>query len=127
MYTHQDWKTVILKGSSVNPDLNTARRNNTPIETRNKFNNKTNNANNSSNPSVNARKLEEETEDFHLKKVPTSVGNAIERARLANKLTRSDLAKALNFKEKYIEEVEKGTAIYNGQHLSKIKTRLGIK
>jgi ribosome-binding protein aMBF1 (putative translation factor) len=130
MYSHQDWTPVILKKreksyNTSEKDVNEARRNNKAIETHNKlYNNKPNNV---SNPSINARKLEQETEDFHLKKVPTDIGKAIERGRIAKKLTRSQLAQSFNFKEKYIEEIEKGSALYNGSDLARIKRFLEIK
>lgn len=125
MYPHQDWTTVVLKKRQPDNDVNAARRNDKPIETHQKaYNNK---PTSSSNPSINARKLDQETEDFHLKKVPKDIGKAIERARIAKQLTRGKLAQSLNLKEKYIEEVEKGTALYNGQCLAKIKAFLDIK
>lgn len=119
--SHQDWQTVVLRNkkqkqySTSEQDINVARRNNMQIETRTKV---------VSQPQL--RKVEMETEDFHVKKVPTSVGKDIERARVAKKLTQEALAKALNMQPKQINEIERGQALYDGQLLSKVKRYLGI-
>lgn len=129
MNTHQDWETVVFrkkpqKYGTTEQDINKARRQDANIDTHKKtdVSNK-----NLQNQSVNTRKLDAETEDFHHKKVPTEVAKAIERGRIAKKLTQDALARALNMQSREINEIEKGQALYNGQVLAKIKKFLDIK
>lgn len=122
---NQDWQTVVFKKKpqkygTGEQDINAARRNNLNIETHKKV------GGNAGNASINIRKVEGETEDFHHKKVPIEVAKAIEKGRLAKKLSQEALAKSLNMPKAEINEIERGTAIYNGQTLSKIKRFLGI-
>lgn len=126
MYSHQDWQTVVIrkkpqKYGSGEQDINAARRNNMNIDTVKKQA-----ASQTANASINIRKVEGETEDFHHKKVPIDVAKSIEKARLERKLTQEALAKSLNMPKADINEIERGTAIYNGQQLAKIKRFLGI-
>ena len=124
---HQDWQTVVFKKriskyGQTEKDINAARRQNATVVT----SAKTHVNNKSGNSSINTRKVEEETEDFHHKRVPMEVAKAIERARLEKRLTQDALAKSLNMPTRDINEIEKGVAIYNGQLLAKIKHFLGI-
>ena len=72
-------------------------------------------------------KLDENDEVMAIKYVPREVGTLITNARVANKLTRKELANKLNLKEDVITNIENGTAIYNGNQVAKIKKCLGIK
>lgn len=116
--SYQDWETVTFKKkhNHVKQNVNLALQNNMAVETIRKpvHNN------------IATRKLENETEDFHVKRVPISVGKDIEKARVAKKLTQDALAKSLNLNARVINDIEKGNAVYDGQLLSKIKRFLGI-
>ena len=51
----------------------------------------------------------------------------IQKARLSKNLTQKQLAKQLSIPPNIINDIENGKAIYNGQQISKIKRKLGIK
>lgn len=126
----QDWQTIILRKKQPNfttseQNINAARRQNLAINTDVKTS-AVNKSTNVINASVNSRKLDNETEDFHLKKVPMDVAKVIEKGRLAKKLTQDALAKSLNMQAKQINEIERGQALYNGQQLARIKRFLGV-
>ena len=78
------------------------------------------------NESVNKSKIDNETEQFHHKKVPKDIAQSIVTGRCNKKMTQEALAKALNMQQKEIAEIETCKAIYNGGHLAKIKRYLGI-
>ena len=122
--SHQDWQTVVIrkrqpKWDSSEKSVNAARRNDIAIDTIRK-------QKHGGNASINKAKLDQETEDFHLKKVPMDIAKSIEKGRIAKKLSRDDLAKALSIPAQEINEIERGQALYNGERLAKIKRYLGI-
>lgn len=59
-------------------------------------------------------------------RVGTQTGKAITQARVNAKLTQAQLAVRLNMQEKYIKDVEAGTAIENKAHLAKIRRALNM-
>lgn len=69
-------------------------------------------------------KLDENDEVIAIKKVSKEISNLIIQGRVANKLTRKQLANKLNFKEDIIADIETGNAIYNGDQIAKIKKAL---
>jgi putative transcription factor len=75
----------------------------------------------------NLAKLEEETEEFHLPKVPLSLAKQIQQARNAKKMTQADLAKAINEKASVINQYERGEAIPETAVLAKLEKALGVK
>jgi ribosome-binding protein aMBF1 (putative translation factor) len=62
-----------------------------------------------------------------LKYVPKDICNLIIQARVAQKLTRDDLAKRLNMKVDVLANIELGKAIYDGKTIANIKKNLNIK
>mmetsp|Transcript_35276 Transcript_35276/g.140192 ORF Transcript_35276/g.140192 Transcript_35276/m.140192 type:complete len:81 (-) Transcript_35276:1195-1437(-) len=60
-------------------------------------------------------KLDAETEDFHHKKVSTSMAQDIQKARLSKKMTQAQLAQRINEKPQIINDYEAGRAIPNQQ------------
>ena len=62
-----------------------------------------------------------------LPKVPKSLGQAIQKARLARKLTQKQLAQQLNIKPHIINQYESGKAIKDPVIISKIRNALQIK
>lgn len=61
------------------------------------------------------------------KKIDKELSRAIQQARLSKGLTQKDLAKQLSLQPNIINDIECAKAIYNGQQISKIKRKLGIK
>ena len=71
------------------------------------------------------KKLEDSTEEFKHATVDKSLSKAITAARLAKKMTQSDLAKAINERPQIIQQYESGGAIPNPQILGKLDRALG--
>ncbi|XP_078428068.1 multiprotein bridging factor 1C [Wolffia australiana] len=76
---------------------------------------------------VNARKLDEQTEPVALDRVPAEVRLAIQKARIAKKLSQVDLAKAICEKPQVVQEYESGKAVPNQAVLSKMERILEVK
>lgn len=68
-----------------------------------------------------------ESGDLKHKKIDKELSQAIQQARLSKGLTQKDLAKQLSLQPNIINDIECGKAFYNGQQISKIKRKLGIK
>ena len=74
----------------------------------------------------NLAKLENDTENFAVKKVDASLSKAIQQARIAKSMTQKALATAINEKPQVIQQYESGQAIPNPQILNKLDRALGI-
>ncbi|KAL0490488.1 multiprotein-bridging factor [Acrasis kona] len=74
---------------------------------------------------TNARKLEEEDEDFHVNRVGREVAMKIQQARTEKNMTRSELANAINEKVSVLSEIENGNAVMNLAIIAKIERALG--
>jgi len=73
-------------------------------------------------------KLENETEDFHVEKVNTSVSKAIQLGRQQKSMTQKDLAAKIQEKPTVVNDYESGRAANpNQQILAKMERALGIK
>lgn len=103
---HQDWKSVVLNKSK-------------PVVTKEIVPRVVKNNNSSV-------KLDENDEVITIKKVPHETSLLLTQARIANKLTRKQLANKLNLREDIIADIETGAAIYNGDQIAKIKKALTI-
>jgi len=73
----------------------------------------------------NARKIEEEDEDFHLNRVGHDLALAISQARSAKNMTRNELANIINEKVQVVAEAENPNAVVNHLIVSKIERALG--
>ncbi|XP_043707890.1 multiprotein-bridging factor 1c-like [Telopea speciosissima] len=76
---------------------------------------------------VNARKLDEETEPATLNRIAANVRQAIQKARLAKKMSQADLAKQINEKLQLVQEYENGKAVPNQAVLVKMERVLEVK
>merc|ERR1719245_2779549 len=74
----------------------------------------------------NAKKLDEETENFKHETVSHDFKLALQQARLAKKMTQAQLASAINEKGSVINEYESGKAIPNGAIVNKLNRSLGV-
>eukprot|EP01024_Parvocaulis_polyphysoides_P017263 TRINITY_DN17632_c0_g2_i1.p4 TRINITY_DN17632_c0_g2~~TRINITY_DN17632_c0_g2_i1.p4 ORF type:complete len:167 (-),score=34.10 TRINITY_DN17632_c0_g2_i1:136-636(-) len=132
-FSGQDWEPVVIrkkpqKASQQNSQqaVNAARRTGGQVETVKKYAAASNASHGSTGTGQSARKLEEETENFHHDRVSTDLKKAIQSARLAKKMSQADLAKAINEKPNVIQEYETGKAIPNPQVLAKLSRVLGV-
>ncbi|KAL2916054.1 multiprotein-bridging factor 1 [Polyrhizophydium stewartii] len=75
-----------------------------------------------------AAKIDNETETFHVERVPLSLGKTIQQARQAKGLTQKDLATKINEKQPVVNDYESGRATNpNQQILAKMERVLGVK
>mmetsp|Transcript_35277 Transcript_35277/g.140193 ORF Transcript_35277/g.140193 Transcript_35277/m.140193 type:complete len:133 (-) Transcript_35277:1111-1509(-) len=121
----QDWTPTILGGNNRRPSkasMNQAARDG-KIETEKKYGA----GGNKKGSDANMAKLDAETEDFHHKKVSTSMAQDIQKARLSKKMTQAQLAQRINEKPQIINDYEAGRAIPNQQIIGKIERALGVK
>lgn len=131
----QDWEPVVLqkrahaKASELKDPkaVREAMRSGAAVEAVKKFDAGSNRSGSTANPGMNARKLEEETDVLTHQTVPTEVKTAIQKARLAAKLSQAQLAQKINEKEQIVKEYESGKAIPNQQVLAKMERVLGVK
>jgi ribosome-binding protein aMBF1 (putative translation factor) len=104
---HQDWKTIVVKNKreekASKPKINNEQQKLNSIEKK-----------------VENDKLKHKTITLELRK-------NIEKARCLKKLTQKQLANNINFPLQFISDIESGKAIYNHQHINKIKRYLKLK
>ena len=107
---HQDWNTVTLKTKKT-------------IKQENKQNTKK-----LSQAQQRDNKLLKKAENDELKhdKVPQELRTQIIQTRASLKWKQKDLAQKCNFPVTVISEIESGKAIYNPQHINKIKRILKL-
>ncbi|XP_063713443.1 endothelial differentiation-related factor 1 homolog [Symsagittifera roscoffensis] len=77
--------------------------------------------------SKNTAKLDRETEELKVDKVPLTVAKAIQQARAAKEWSQKDLATKVNEKQSVINEYESCKAVPNQQVLGKLERTLGVK
>ncbi|XP_010249785.1 PREDICTED: multiprotein-bridging factor 1c [Nelumbo nucifera] len=127
----QDWEPVVLHKSKPNAQalrdpkaVNQALRSGAAVQTVKKFD-----AGSNKKPAtvVNARKLDEGTEPAALDKVSTEVRQAIQKARLAKKMSQAELAKLINERTLVVQEYENGKAVPNQAVLAKMEKVLKVK
>ena len=105
---HQDWKTIIIKNPKQNVKNSTK-----------KINNNTN---------VKKISIEKKADNDELKhkQLSTDLRISIQKARCSKNLTQKDLAQKINVSHQIISDIESGKAIYNEQHINKLKRFLKI-
>ncbi|KAM0933438.1 putative transcription factor Lambda-DB family [Dioscorea sansibarensis] len=130
----QDWEPVVLSkrkpksGDLKDPKaVNQALRAGATVETVRKHDAGSNKKAASSGPVVYARKLDEQTEPAGFDKVAPEVRAAIQKARLAKKMSQAELAKLINERTQVVQEYESGKAVPNQAVLAKMERVLGVK
>tara|TARA_B100000900_G_scaffold398772_1_gene400529 strand:- start:463 stop:831 length:369 start_codon:yes stop_codon:yes gene_type:complete len=112
---HQDWKQIIIhtKHNNVN-DSNVKKTK--VVKNKNGEKNKIDN------------KLDKKVEDGDMKHkiISLKLRQEIQKRRTSQNLTQKDLATKVNLPVIVINEIESGKAIYNHQHMNKIKRFLKI-
>ncbi|KAL5975146.1 Multiprotein-bridging factor 1c [Asimina triloba] len=78
-------------------------------------------------PAMNARKLDEETEPGSLARVSAEVRQAIQKARLAKKMSQAELGKLINERPQVVQDYENGKAVLNQLVLAKMEKVLEVK
>ena len=104
---HQDWKTIIIKKPKEN------------------VKNSTKKINNDVQKKISVEKKAEEG-DLKQKKITLELRQDIMKARTAKSLTQKQLASSINLPLQIISDIESGKALYNPQHISKIKRYLKL-
>lgn len=75
---------------------------------------------------VGTKKVEKNLESFEHKKIPKSIAEAIQRARLELKLTQAQLAKKINEHPSVVNDIEACRGVYNPVHINKTLKALGL-
>lgn len=112
---HQDWKQIIIhsKHKNINDSNNKKTK---VVKNKNGEKNKIDN------------KLDKKVEDGDMKHkiISLKLRQEIQKRRTSQNLTQKDLATRVNLPTTVINEIESGKAIYNHQHMNKIKRFLKI-
>jgi ribosome-binding protein aMBF1 (putative translation factor) len=106
---HQDWKTIVIR---KNPKKNVA--------------NSKKKIDNTVLKKISIEK-KAEADDLHHKQLTVELRQSIQKARCAKSLTQKQLANNVNLSQQIISDIESGKAIYNAQHINKIKRHLKLK
>ncbi|PFH31338.1 putative multiprotein bridging factor type 1 family transcriptional co-activator [Besnoitia besnoiti] len=129
---HQDWEPVSWnksgqrqKGVTKDQEINQALRRGDGVETEKKFLGGQNKATKGG-LCTNARKVEEDTGDYHVERVSADFSRALQQARQAKKMTQAQLAQAINEKPSVVNDYESGRAIPNGAVVQKLNRALGV-
>lgn len=110
-FDHQDWKTIIVKSK-----LGTNKQPEKKVTVKKKPNNSN---------IINIEK-KADNDDLKHKKIPDELRIKIIQARNSKKYTQKQLAIMCNLPLNIINDIESGKAIYNHQHINKIKRTLKI-
>ena len=105
---HQDWKTVIV--SKPKTDEKSSKKKPSNITLKN----------------VSVEKKAEEG-NLEQKKYTLELRQSIMKGRSAKSLTQKQLASSINLPIQVISDIESGKALYNPQHINKIKRFLKLK
>eukprot|EP00042_Codosiga_hollandica_P012170 m.27332 g.27332 ORF g.27332 m.27332 type:complete len:142 (+) comp39699_c0_seq1:153-578(+) len=127
-----DWDTVTVlrkkapTGAAARSAsaVNAAQRTGAEVEVTKKFSAATNSTHK---PTASAVKVDAETEDFHIDRVPLKVSQLIQQGRAAKGLTQKELATKINEKPQVIGDYEAGRSIPDPAILGKIERIVGIK
>tara|TARA_Y100000817_G_scaffold276464_1_gene237945 strand:+ start:122 stop:478 length:357 start_codon:yes stop_codon:yes gene_type:complete len=108
-FDHQDWKQVIVRKKKTKGELNTNPK--------------------PSQASQKAKSIEKKADEGNLKHkhITKELRLQIQQARNSKGLTQKQLANNCQLTQQIINDIESGKAIYNHQHINKIKRHLKIK
>ena len=104
---HQDWKTIIIKKPKENVKSSIKK------------------VNNDSQKIISVEKKAEDG-DLKQKKITLELRQEIMKARNSKSITQKQLASSINLPLQIISDIESGKALYNPQHISKIKRYLKL-
>ena len=118
--SHQDWTPVVFNKKTDNNKNN----NKKGCE---KENPTTTSSSSSSLSNVGVYKAASDDDVKKTKYVLKTTSQAIMSARAEKKMTQKELAQKCNMDVSIINEIERGTCVYNATHLNKIQSVLGVK
>ena len=105
---HQDFKTIVIKKPKDN------------------IKNATKKVNNDSLKIISVEKKAEDG-DLKQKKISIDLRQEIMKVRCYKSLTQKQLASSINLPVQTISDIESGKALFNSQHINKIKRSLKLK
>ena len=107
---HQDWKTIVVHKPKTSDKVKNASKkpSNTTLK----------------NASIEKKA---ESDDLHHKQLTLKLRQDIMKARTAKSLTQKQLASSINLPQQVISDIESGKAIYNANHINKIKRFFKLK
>ena len=107
---HQDWKTIIVHKPKTSDKVKNASKkpSNTTLK----------------NASIEKKA---ESDDLHHKQLTLKLRQDIMKGRSAKSITQKQLANSINLPQQVISDIESGKAIYNANHINKIKRFLKLK
>ncbi|KAI0282157.1 ylMBF1 [Russula aff. rugulosa BPL654] len=134
MSNNVDWDSKLVIGQKAkaakvtknSSDLNGARRAGAVVATEKKVVGGANKARQGTDHQRVA-KLDRENEVAPPAKVASSVGRAMQTARMELKLSQKEVAQKINEKPSVLQDYESGKAIPNAQILAKLERTLGVK
>jgi len=102
-FYHQDWKTIVVK-KNTNKNIESTKKklNNTTLK-KISIENKADN------------------DDLKHKQISLDMRKNIQKARCDKNMTQKELANRVNLSVQIISDIESGKAIYNEQHINKLK------
>ena len=107
---HQDWKQVVIGQKKSKTKSPKTKREKNPENRK-------------------LLKIEKKAENDELKhdKITKELRTKIQQGRASKGLTQKQLANNVNLPQQIISDIESGKAIYNAQHINKIKRHLKLK
>jgi ribosome-binding protein aMBF1 (putative translation factor) len=107
---HQDWKTIVVHKPKTSDKVKNASKkpSNTTLK----------------NASIEKKA---ESDDLHHKQLTLKLRQDIMKGRSAKSITQKQLANSINLPQQVISDIESGKAIYNANHINKIKRFLKLK
>lgn len=107
---HQDWKPVIVRTKQNNTTSQVNQYKSNPYQQK-------------------AKSIEKKADNDELKhkEITILMRQSIQKGRAAKGFTQKQLAQKCGVTVKIINDIESGKAIYNHNHLNKIRKHLGIK
>jgi putative transcription factor len=112
--SHQDWTPVVFSKKS-DKKSNNEKEKTTPSSS------------SSSLSSVGVYKASSDDDVKKTKYVSKNTSQAIMSARSEKKMTQKELAQKCNMDVSIVNEIERGTCVYNATHVNKIQSVLGAK
>jgi putative transcription factor len=118
--SHQDWTPVVFNKKTDN-------NKNDNKKGCEKENATSSSSSSSSLSNVGVYKATSDDDVKKTKYVSKTTSQAIMSARTEKKMTQKELAQKCNMDVSIINEIERGTCVYNATHVNKIQSVLGVK
>jgi putative transcription factor len=116
--SHQDWTPVVFKKKTDDNKKGCEKEKTTSSSS---------SSSSSSLSNVGVYKAASDDDVKKTKYVSKNTSQAIMSARTEKKMTQKELAQKCNMDVSIINEIERGTCVYNATHVNKIQSVLGVK